>query len=293
MNSSSRTMHRLSRFGLPLAMLLAGTTGAQEAPAPSPAHAYPGDRIGVPALSGGCPPLQIDPARSPTVRLTRVYDTPGFPVPPPYSSSTTVHEYALDYWLVRDDNVPCPLPPPLDYDTLIDVGDLPVGLHQFTVRAFIGDELFESYSTETWVGGSLKPGADISGAWYAPEQAGRGAFVIAAGSTLAVYWAIHDAAGLPSWVVMSVPFDEGNAWQGTAFNTDGAPLAPGAADLQVREWGQLELRYIGCGRARITWDAIEPGTTDGELELAQLMLPDGVEPCDITGRTGAQAVWVE
>jgi hypothetical protein len=265
-------------------LLLAGpvTTVAAESPVPHPKFAWPGDRIGVPAYSrNACWGPYLDPDRAPEIRrVALVGDT---------------HDYRLAYWLVDEPDGICGLPPPLNYDGLIDVGPLPEGLHRFHVTGYYQGAEFADYTTEVvWVRVHDRPGNDISGAWFDPAQSGRGVFVTRTGMLLAVYWATHTAAGAPSWVVMTATGYSGHDFVGPAVTTHGAPPGSGPAELSSSNWGELRFRYVGCGRARLEWAAADPAIGSGGQDLVQLMVPDGVEHCDLAHRrVGLPARWLD
>ncbi len=266
---------------------------AQELPFPQPARAYPGDRIGVPALSGGCPAVIVDPNRAPQVKTTQIHYAPN--------PEQDIYEHEVDYWLVQRQGDICDNPPPpLDYRALIDVGGLTSGRHRFKVTAHYNNAIFANYTTpEASVRVHEYPGTDMSGAWYSTEQSGRGVYVLVAGDVAVVQWATHDAQGEAIWIVMTAPYGyipdaNGNLFQGTAMITSGTPLAPGPATISHRRWGTLRFAYNGCGRAHLTWDADDPAIGDGSMDLVQLLQPDGTNLCDIRSRTaGPPAVFIE
>ena len=281
-----------NRFALLLAantLFLAGAAHAETA-FPVPLAAYPGDSIGVPMLSGGaCQGAVIDPARAPEIRQT------AHLVNNAADDADDVYEYDLSYWLVEPQTPICGTPPPPGYHSLIDVGDLPEGIHRFDVTGYLAGTQFASYTTaDVSVQEQRRPGNDISGIWWADEQSGRGFTVMRSGDIFALYWATHDDDGEPEWVTLlrSGANEPGNTFEGVAINTDGPRLAPGAAALTPRPWGEVSFTYEGCGRASFEWNAIDPNIVDGSLALTQIATPDGVESCDIGGRAVATAQWI-
>ncbi len=260
------------------ATLLGSVLQAQ--PAPVPAQPFSSDRIGLPVLGGGCPAIFLDTSQVPRIRHT--------------GSSAGARDYELRYWLRRSPDGICGVPPPMNYSYLVDIGSLPEGQYRFTVIGYLDGNEFNRYTTNVVsvrnVGNWAR--ADISGVWYAPEQSGRGVFVARRFGFIGVWWSNHDADGNPAWVIMSDNHGEGGRFEGEAITTYGPPLAPGPADIDSQRWGELSFTYLRCGRARMEWSADDEAIGDGSLNLVQLLLPDGIEPCDISSRVqGPPAIW--
>lgn len=255
-------------------------------PNPVPYDPYPGDRIGLHAFGGGCPSVELDPNRAPRIRQT------GFTADPGGDPEADLREYELSYWSHIPSGQVCPLPPPMDYSSLIDIGPLPIGQHRITVIGYLDGDEFDRYTGHVWVRVRNSPRNDISGVWYAPEQSGRGLFAARRGNLTGFWWSNHDAEGRPAWVVMTATGWEGNHFEGEAITTYGPPLAPGPASIQSQRWGELAFTYIGCGRGRLEWRADDAAIGEGSLDVVQLMLPDGIALCDVSQlRTGPPAVW--
>lgn len=259
---------------------------AQPAQATVPSHAYPGDRVGVPAYGGGCPALQVDPDTAPRARTVQHFDDPVDPVHDTY-------QHELHYDLVESSGDLCGTPPPPDYLQLIDIGSLPPGWHSFTVTAHLNGQAVATYTTAyTSVRVHEWPGPELNGVWYAPEQSGRGVFVTVSNSLVAVWWSTHDAEGDPLWVGTTASLFSNNRFAGEAITSRGPPLAPGPADIAVERWGELAFSYHGCGRATLEWEADDPALGEGSVDLVQLMLPDGLVGCDPRPRlVGQPAQW--
>lgn len=270
---------------LPLAITLFGTIDTAAAvdpatppPSPTPAAAYPGDRIGVPAYGNGCPAIRLSTTVAPELRQVQFVANGA-------GADDDVYVYELVYQATRNASDPCGTPPPRDYAQLIDVGVLPRGLHRFNVVGFANGVEFVRYTTpDAWVTVHERPGNEISGAWYAPDQDGRGVFVMRNTALTAIYWANHDETGRASWVLLTQTGFSNNVIAGNAVTTTGVPLAPGPATSQQVPWGSLTFTYVGCGRATLAWNANDARITDGSIELRQLMQPDGIGVCDITSR---------
>ncbi|HUG99004.1 MAG TPA: hypothetical protein VMQ83_07490 [Gammaproteobacteria bacterium] len=247
---------------------------------PSPAATV--ERVGVPALfSRACGHSVTDEA--PVLRLVGEIETTNGPH----------FQYELRYTFADYEPQPGEPEPPLVCPSavlppasfLIDVGLLPEGSHRFQTMGLYDGEVVETYSKTVRVG--TLPSTGVSGPWYAPEQSGRGLFVARisgqgneATPLIALYWATHDAQGQPVWVLAPATAD-GLVAEAEAFNTAGAALAPGDAQLESSRWGVLRFEYTGCGSAVLTWDADDPAITDGSVELEQLAELDGLASCSI------------
>ena len=138
----------------------------------------------------------------------------------------------------------CSSPPVFLYEG-IRIGSLPEGRHTITEK-YVTDGEIVSEDTTTFSVRKLA-GPSVSGAWYSPQQSGRGVFILRmplhdgqyAGENLfSVYWATHDAAGNSNWALMTGLMSD-NVVSGTAVNTTGSPLAPGPADLNQSVWGNV------------------------------------------------------
>ncbi|MEZ5439046.1 MAG: hypothetical protein R3F12_11955 [Lysobacteraceae bacterium] len=203
--------------------------------------------------------------------------------------------HTLDIDLTNS-GVVCASPIPPDMYEGYGIGRLPKGRHTITVRWVENDETVSE--TDIYFRVSDIASKSVSGAWYAPEQSGRGVFVIRApladgqypGENLfIVYWANHDADGNPTWALMSGQMSD-NIVSGTAINTTGTPLAPGNAELIQQPWGTASFEYLGCNKGRLSWNANDEGITDGSIDVIKLATPDGQVPCFLPG--SINAAWV-
>lgn len=279
-------MSRLLSAGAVLALALLLPCGAALAqvagPGFVPAAPFPGDRIGVPTgIPRGTAPLRLDAAVTPELVLREVIAAPVGQAGP------TVYVHELHYTL-EPETGPVFLEPPLFY-SYVDVEVLSVGVHRIAViGTFNGNTVFEAEWEPLVVSQREVPGNDISGWWYQPAQDGRGVFVTAIApdtgpSLYSFLWATHDAAGRESWTLMvdaeAEVADEGLLFDGPAVLTRGAPPSSGNVDLQSVHWGNLAFRYLGCGRAVLSWDAADPAISDGEMALQQLAQPLGTTRC--------------
>ena len=264
-------------------------------PAHSPAQtvsrygAYPADPSTadhvIIAIPDGCGDIIAKPAE--------VSTSPNDPV---------VHQLNV-FFKTPDEPVVCPgLWPPGGYHAF-DLGQLGEGEHKIRVYRIVDDgeipSLEDQPSHEFGVSVSGIAGTSVSGAWFAPEQSGRGIFLIRvpltsgqqAGENLfIVYWANHDADGNPTWALTSGQMTN-HVVSGTAVYTTGTPLAPGTAELAQQEWGQLSFEYLGCDKGRLTWNALDQTITDGSVDIIKLANPDGQEVCSIP--SAIEAVWTD
>ena len=272
---------------------------------PFPTAPYPGDHVAVPLLGGGtCSAATPDPEHAPRIRLSEHFTNDEA------NPDDDVYVYDVDYWLLDDPDAICGTPPgpPFFYT---DVGALPNGIHRFNVTGQLDGEEHVSYQTwSVWVYPHERPGNNVSGIWFAPEQSGRGFTVQRSGNTFALYWATHDGEGQPTWATLLIPdtsIDDDanqNTFAGTAINTSGAPLSDGPAALTAAPWAKVRFTYEGCGRATFEWGPLDPpigeqpqpdpAIGEGSLALRQVAVPDGAEACDAMARSGGlTAEWLE
>lgn len=256
---------------------------------PTPSDPHVGEHVGISAWSEACAPL-FDRRQVPQLRQTAFTQGEHSPVHDQY-------EYELTYKMFVPDFCFSPGPPGGFGGDIIDVGVLPQGYHRFEVKREIEEgETLVQYALEFYMGLTDSLRYDVSGAWYAPEQSGRGVSVIYGGEVTTVYWATHDADGNPAWVLMTdVPEEntERNVIEGAAVYTHGDPLASGAATLDAEPWGDVRFTYQRCGRSRLEWDALDPAIGAGSLDMVQALLPRGIEACDVEKHASVVAERIE
>lgn len=288
----STSSHARHAFPILAAFLATGVAAQSGGQWPAlPILPWPGDSNYLGVLAGGCPASDLDPSNPPRARQIERIESPlGKPEEDRY-----LHE--VRYWRVTPSQV-CPLPPPTFLEYSIDLGPLPPGLH--TLKVIRIDDGIEQPFSMVYREVREHPALpdDVTGAWYAPEQSGRGLFVALRGGLAGVWWSTHDAQGQPLWVLMTEaaaqPWYSASQISGEAITTTGTPLAPGPAELEAQRWGELRFSYRGCGRARLEWQADDPAIGEGQVDLVQLMLPDGIQPCRPTGSVNpVQAIWEE
>ena len=223
-------------------------------------------------------------------------------VEPPEIRTTGENSYTLTY-VHGPDGVNCPpeLPPGTAFPT--NIGKFPAGQHHVHFIGLVNGQ--SAYTDDISFTVSDIAGKSVSGAWYAPEQSGRGMFLIRTTVDLSppeigthpppeqlyvVYWATHDADGNPTWALTSGLMSD-NVVSGIAINTSGTPLAPGAAELTQQPWGTLSFEYLGCDKGQLTWNANDPLITDGSVDIIKLANPDGLGVCSKSN--AIEAIWVD
>ncbi|MEZ5463842.1 MAG: hypothetical protein R3F22_01175 [Lysobacteraceae bacterium] len=222
---------------------------------------------------------------------------------PPEIQTTGENSYTLTYEHPSDSVIVCPSPVPPETAFPTNIGKLPAGLHHVHFIGKMGGETI--YETDVSFIVSDIAGTSVSGAWYAPQQSGRGMFLIRTTVDLSppeigthpppeqlyvVYWATHDAEGNPTWALTSGLMSD-NVVGGDAIYTTGTPLAPGEADLEQQPWGTLSFEYLGCDKGRLIWDANDEAITDGSVDMIKLTSPDGLDDCSMPN--AIDAVWLD
>lgn len=95
-----------------------------------------------------------------------------------------------------------------------------------------------------------------SGAWYVPERSGEGWLVedLADGHSI-VYWFTYDPEGRQAWMLgvgrredERILIEDLRRTRGTRFGADF-----NAAAVERQPWGELELRFAGCGAAELRY----------------------------------------
>jgi len=252
---------------------------SQAARTAMPAEPTPSDAIGLPYLQEGvCNSGVLDPQHPPFIHRTGV----DFSTEP----GLNLYTYAAVYRLVSAAEL-CGTPPPAALQYL-DIGPLPEGIHRISVTPIVDGQSRPAYTVQVQV--KTDPGmpSHVSGVWFDPQQGGRGVFVTRMSpERLAVIWFTHDADGLPTWVLATGDIDwRQSQFSAVAINTEGPGLAPSPASIQERVWGELGFRYLGCDRAELSWNAIDPNIVDGRQSLVRLSRPDAMPACapEFSGR---------
>lgn len=245
---------------------------------PTPYNPFLGEHVGIPAWEGQCPAPAFDREQAPQLR--QVSFTPG-----EHSPQQDVYVYELTYRMVTPDLCfSAPAPAGFSHDK-IDVGAFPQGHHEFVVKGVTDDDaVYVQYDVNIYAGPTDSLRDDVTGAWFAPEQSGRGVSAIRTNGVTMVYWATHDADGNPAWALLTDNAEDNehrNVIEGTAIYTHGDPLAPGAATLESAPWGEMRFTYERCGHALLEWDAVDPALGEGSLEMVQALLPSGIDACDV------------
>ena len=114
-----------------------------------------------------------------------------------------------------------------------------------------------------------------SGLWFrGPEQAGDGLFFqVDAGGQALLAWYLFTPQGEPLWLTGVAPAGaDTDAVRFTLFQAHGARFGADfdPAEVVRRRWGEATLRFDGCDRATLAWEAEAPGYPDGALALQRL-----------------------
>lgn len=111
----------------------------------------------------------------------------------------------------------------------------------------------------------------LSGAWYNEDQSGHGLSVEIVSPDLAVaFWYVFDPQGNPLWLAIHGPI-EGNTIRGQAFYVDG--MVWGEFDSNTKyehEWGTVDIEFVDCNNAMVTWDSLLPQYGNGQLSMVRL-----------------------
>lgn len=277
-------MNRILVHLFVLALLGAHCLEAQAQPALAvlPAQPTPAESVGLPYLREGfCSSGVLDPENPPTIQRTDV-DVGAEP-------EQDIYTYSAVYRLISEAELCGTAPPPSLRH--IDIGPLPLGTHWITVTPIIDGQTRASYTVRVPVRSDPGMPAHVSGIWFDPQQGGRGLFVTRMSPTrLALVWFSHDADGAPTWVLATGdihPLE--SQFSAVAVNTEGPGLAPAAAQIEERVWGELSFRYLGCDRAELVWNALDSAIVDGSQSLVRLSRADALPPCapEFSGR----ALW--
>lgn len=128
-----------------------------------------------------------------------------------------------------------------------------------------------------------------SGAWYNPERSGEGFIVeVLPDDRVVVYWFTHqpDDSGQQAWMIGSGAFNDDGIiidppppWEErvrlTLLQPSGARFGPqfDPDDVQVTEWGELELRFNGDGTGQVVWNSEIEGYGSGDYDIERLAQP--------------------
>jgi hypothetical protein len=115
-------------------------------------------------------------------------------------------------------------------------------------------------------------GNRISGLWFDPATSGEGLVLMrVAADRLVGFWNTFDLDGEPMWLLADGPFD-GERWLAQAQRSRGPRFGPDydPGQVQVQPWGELDVRFQDCERARLHWRASVAGFGSGERSLRRL-----------------------
>jgi hypothetical protein len=189
----------------------------------------------------------------------------------------------LDLRASRDE-VFCFAPPPPFASTLHAIA-LPddVLLADIDVRLILyaGEQIRETLLLSRPV--AVPP--SITGTWHDAASPGQGInLTFAPGPVLVAHWATFDPAGAPLWLVGASGADDANSFRRSVPLSrlrNGRFPGHGAGVPDAAPWGTTELEYLGCGRLRLRWDAIDDAAFPaGARELVQYS-GEATNPCDL------------
>ena len=124
-----------------------------------------------------------------------------------------------------------------------------------------------------------------SGTFYDPLRSGEGFQIqevrLGNGEWLTSFtWFTFNNSGQPMWLVGVGTSVQGVVEMdllkpvGTQFGTDFS-----ASEVVRAPWGRATLRYDGCERAQLQWQALDPTYGSGTLNAQRLTVPTAVQPC--------------
>ena len=127
----------------------------------------------------------------------------------------------------------------------------------------------------------------IAGTWFNENHPGQGVQiqVIPQGQVLAS-WYTFDDAGTPAVIIAQGPSSGQSAELDAVILTGGQFPTVATTTGVPQPWGTLELEFIDCNNAIMTWDADRAGFADGTLALQRLSAQQDAEcnaPSDLTG----------
>lgn len=135
-----------------------------------------------------------------------------------------------------------------------------------------------------------------SGAWFEPDRSGEGWLYeeLADGQGL-IYWFTFDPAGEQAWVI-GLGRREGDRFVAAqAFSSRGTHFGDGfdAAAVELPEWGRIEVEFLDCQRAELSYASLHSEWGSGQRSLQRLTRLAGA-PCldDRTSEPDGQR-WLE
>lgn len=133
-------------------------------------------------------------------------------------------------------------------------------------------------------GSGTGPGA-LSGSWYQADQPGHGLVVNAGrdGAATVAWFGYAPGGGEQAWL-----FGAGRIDVDGLLRIDAMVEPTGIrfdrfdpAALEQRPWGRLQVRFLDCDHAQLSWQALDPAWGEGELPLARLTRPVGLGDCGL------------
>lgn len=118
-----------------------------------------------------------------------------------------------------------------------------------------------------------------SGAWFDPTHDGEGWFIQEiAGDRAAVFWFTYTPQGEQAWLTGVGQFDGPRlvvdnllSAHGTHFGDDFDPAA-----VELRSWGSMQMDFIDCLHANVSYQSVHSGYGSGTLAPVRLTWPLGL-----------------
>jgi len=134
-----------------------------------------------------------------------------------------------------------------------------------------------------------------SGTWYSPERSGEGFLVeMLPDDRVVVYWFTYqpEESGNQAWMIGNSAFrDDGiiidppPPWEEqvklTLYQPTGTSFGPDfdADDVNLQEWGELEMRFNGDGTGQVVWNSNSEDYGSGKYFIERLTQPK-LADCD-------------
>lgn len=207
---------------------------------------------------------------------------------PPDTTSGTVEEITVTYYVTEPDEV-CPAVPPIEQRFPVEIGRLLKGTTAVIQTYVTLDDDGNPLATPAestylaWANVGDTPSLAVSGTWFDPGAAGTGVSLSLADTggsepTAVLFLATLDDAGTPLWLTGAGAFEDAVLTVPLTRSTttpDGIGTEPA---------GTATFAYLGCGEARLTVDGVDvrfPDSTGADLQ--QLTTTAGLDTCEPKG----------
>jgi hypothetical protein len=103
----------------------------------------------------------------------------------------------------------------------------------------------------------VAPAVDYSGVWWNPNESGNGISITHLANTIFVAWYAFDAAGKPTWYVLTCNTGGGNSCSETLYSANGPALGPSfdISRVQLKNIGLATLTFNSSGGAQLAYQA--------------------------------------